>query len=82
MTTEHPDAETRMLEIWSDVLQVGDVTLDDDLMDLGGDSLTAMTLISRIAAVFGTELELWELLDAGTPRLVLERVSPPTGAVL
>lgn len=74
MATENPD-EARMLHIWGETLQVTDVGLDDDLIDLGGDSLTAMTMVSRIAAAFGVELELWDLLDAGTPRRVLETVS-------
>lgn len=75
MATENPDDEARMLQIWREALHVTDLSLDDDLIDVGGDSLTAMTMVSRIAAAFGVELELWDLLDAGTPRRVLETVS-------
>lgn len=74
MATGNADDEVRMLQIWADALQVSDIALDDDLIDLGGDSLTAMTMVSRIAADFGVELELWDLLDAGTPRRLLATV--------
>lgn len=63
--------QTQLLRLWSEVMQSGPVDLDNDFIEFGGDSLVAMTLISRISGEFGVELDLWELLDAGTPRKVL-----------
>ena len=73
------DDETRILRLWTESLQSGPVALDDDLVELGGDSLVAMTLISRINAEFGVELELWDLLDAGTPRRMLAAIQRSHG---
>jgi len=72
------DSEERLVRLWGEVLQTAAVDLDDDLIESGGDSLTAMTLISRISGEFGVELELWDLLDAGTPRRVLEIIQRPS----
>ncbi|WEO77307.1 phosphopantetheine-binding protein [Cryobacterium sp. SO2] len=72
--TDPQQDEATMLHLWSEVLQISSVGLDDDLIDIGGDSLTAMTLLSKITAEFGVELELWDLLDAGTPRRLLDVV--------
>lgn len=71
----NPVDEERLLRAWAEVMQSGPVGLDDDFVEFGGDSLVAMTLISRIAGDFGVELDVWQLLDAGTPRNVLATIA-------
>ena len=66
--------EERMVAIWRDVFRAGDIGLDTDLVETGADSLNAMTLISRISAEFGVEVEMWDLFDAATPRGALHLV--------
>jgi acyl carrier protein len=57
----------QMLAIWSDVLGLEDIAPDDDFYYLGGHSLHAIRLVSRVKAVFGTELSMASVLSARTP---------------
>jgi acyl-CoA synthetase (AMP-forming)/AMP-acid ligase II/acyl carrier protein len=67
--------------IWRDVLGVTRVSLDDDFLDMGGDSLGATRFIARVRAALGCSLSYRELFDHGTVRrlawLLVERVSVP-----
>jgi amino acid adenylation domain-containing protein len=45
-------------QIWSDVLQVEDITPDDDLFDLGGHSLSVARIAGRIEEDCGVQLGL------------------------
>lgn len=58
----------RMVEIWRSVLRDVEVGLDSHLLDLGGTSLTAVRIRSRVLAEFGKEIELVDFLDHPTPR--------------
>jgi acyl-coenzyme A synthetase/AMP-(fatty) acid ligase/acyl carrier protein len=44
--------------IWSSILGVSGVTLSDEFLELGGDSIRAMQCLSRIRGVFGVEVSL------------------------
>jgi amino acid adenylation domain-containing protein len=52
--------------LFAEVLGVPAVGIDDSFFDLGGDSLLAMRLLSRIRAVFGTGPQIQEFFDAPT----------------
>lgn len=54
----HTDTERALLEIWSAVLEIDGIRVDDDFLALGGDSLSAMRCINRIRSVSGVELSL------------------------
>ncbi|WP_196279298.1 non-ribosomal peptide synthetase [Catellatospora vulcania] len=60
-----PQQQT-VLALFADVLGVEHVGLHDDFFDLGGDSLLATRLISRVRAALGVELGIRALFDSPT----------------
>src|SRR6266567_1598859 len=45
-------------QVWSDVLQAGEIEATQNFFDLGGDSLKAIEVISRLQALLNVELPL------------------------
>jgi acyl transferase domain-containing protein/acyl carrier protein len=78
-------AEATICALWQDALGIDEIGIDDDFFDLGGNSLTAVQLVSRIADQFRTELAVAELFDARTPRVLAvhieERLIEQVGAM-
>ncbi|WP_219536740.1 non-ribosomal peptide synthetase [Nonomuraea guangzhouensis] len=60
--------------LFAEVLGVPDVGPDDDFFSLGGRSLTAVKLLSRVRAVFKAGLQVRAIFDAPTPALLARRV--------
>jgi amino acid adenylation domain-containing protein/natural product biosynthesis luciferase-like monooxygenase protein len=58
--------ETAVAEIWAQVLQRGRIGLQDDFFLLGGHSLMATQVISRVRSTYGLELPLRVLFEAPT----------------
>lgn len=57
---EMSETEAVVLAIWKDVLKQPDVRTSDNFLDLGGDSLAAMSCISRINKHYQIEFALEE----------------------
>lgn len=73
---ETPDA-LALVELFGDVLRVdptNPVGMRDDFFTLGGHSLTAVELLSRIHRQFRTEISLREIFEHPTPERLLERI--------
>jgi amino acid adenylation domain-containing protein len=58
--------EEGLAEIWSALLGVGPIGLDDDFFALGGHSLLATQLVSRVRQRFGVDLPLHGLFELRT----------------
>ncbi len=58
--------QTKLAGIWKDVLALDQVGIDDNFFDLGGHSLTAAQIISRLIQAFQLELPLKSLFQAPT----------------
>ena len=69
------DAERAMAEVWSEVLGLERVGMDDDFFDLGGHSLLGVRLLARVRQRFGRVLPLGELFRGPTPRALAAAVT-------
>ncbi|UHA72708.1 non-ribosomal peptide synthetase [Paenibacillus sp. 481] len=62
------DIEQRIAAIWKDVLKVNDISVTDNFFRLGGHSLTATILVSRLQKEFKVQYPLRELFTKPTIR--------------
>ena len=60
------DIEKLLAEIWAEVLAIHRVGIHDNFFDLGGHSLAASRVISRVIQSFRLDLPVKELFDAPT----------------
>ncbi|MCZ4521276.1 non-ribosomal peptide synthase/polyketide synthase [Rhodococcus ruber] len=60
------DIERTVAEVFAQVLGVERVGLDDDFFELGGNSLIATQLVSRLGVALDTRIAVRELFDAST----------------
>jgi amino acid adenylation domain-containing protein len=72
-------AEQVIARIWSDLLGLDRVGVDDRFLDVGGHSLLAVQVASRLTTVFQTEIPLQFLLDNPTVGGVAERLAQLCG---
>ncbi|MEB3358048.1 MAG: amino acid adenylation domain-containing protein [Synechococcales bacterium] len=66
--------EEAIAAIWTDVLGLETVGVNDNFFDLGGHSLLATQVLSRLREVFQVELPLRQLFDAHTVAEIAEVV--------
>jgi len=60
------DNEKRLHQIWCQLLKLDTIGINDNFFDLGGHSLTASRLVSRVRDTFNTNLPLRSLFDEPT----------------
>lgn len=58
--------ERELAEIWAEVLGLDRVGIHDDFLALGGDSLRATQVISRVQGLLGADIALRAFFEAGT----------------
>jgi len=58
--------EKELAKIWAEVLSTDEVGIHDDFFDLGGHSLSATRIISRVIATFELQLPVRALFDSPT----------------
>jgi amino acid adenylation domain-containing protein len=66
--------EQTVAQAWCDVLGVAAVGLDDDFFDLGGSSLQATQVLSRLHASLGVDLSVQTFFEASTLEALAARV--------
>ena len=62
------DIEKELTDIWKDTLRLDDVGQDDNFLDLGGDSISAMMTLNRIERRYGIQLKFADFFRHGTIR--------------
>ena len=63
---EENDLESRLAEIWEELLGVDQVGAEDDFFSLGGHSFIAVQLITRIRTIYGIEVPLGSVFENPT----------------
>jgi thioesterase domain-containing protein/NAD(P)-dependent dehydrogenase (short-subunit alcohol dehydrogenase family)/acyl carrier protein len=71
--------EAKLAEFWADLLGTDDIASSDDFFDLGGHSLSAVRLFSRIRKEWGADLPLSALFQAPTLGQLAELVRAEAG---
>ncbi|HEY0601403.1 MAG TPA: amino acid adenylation domain-containing protein [Herpetosiphonaceae bacterium] len=66
--------EQLLANIWADVLHVGEVGVTDNFFSLGGNSLLATLLVSRMREAFQVDLPVRTLFEAPTIAGLLQRI--------
>jgi FkbH-like protein len=78
VATPRTETERTLVAIWSDVLGVAEVGIEDDYVnDLGGTSLLAVSVFARIARELGVRLPLATLVEAPTIAALGGRIDQP-----
>ena len=74
--------ESLLMGIWKEVLEIDDLAIDDNYVDIGGESLSALMIISRIKTNIKVVITMREFLDNLTVRhlakLVEDRIKHAT----
>ena len=66
------DVERRLAAIWSAKMNVRSVGVNDDFLELGGDSLSVLSIIAAIETEFGRPLDVYEFMSAASVRQLAE----------
>src|SRR5439155_17969945 len=72
--------EAAMLGIWSSVLDVADLSPDDDFVKSGGDSLAAMQLVVDVLDTLGVAIPVSSLFEEGSTARSMAALVERSGA--
>lgn len=64
------DVERKLVEIWRTILELDEVGTTESFFDLGGDSLSVITLLAAAETEFGCEIQVPDLLRDPTIRSI------------
>lgn len=72
--TPRTKSEEVIAAIWSELLKIDGIGIEDDFFDLGADSLTATALVAKLRSIFGVDLSLASLFERPTVAGIAEIV--------
>ena len=76
----HLPAEQTIAEIWSELLGIEQIGAHDSFLELGGDSLLAVRLISRLRDAFNQNVPLRLIFEASTVAELAKAIEPQSEA--
>ncbi|WP_027170194.1 hybrid non-ribosomal peptide synthetase/type I polyketide synthase [Mesorhizobium sp. WSM3224] len=79
-TSDEAALDRQIAEVYQDILGLDDVSLTDSFFDLGGDSLSALSVIDRIEQLTGERLAISQLWERQTPTAVAMALSKARGS--
>jgi amino acid adenylation domain-containing protein/non-ribosomal peptide synthase protein (TIGR01720 family) len=65
-TAPRTDTERQLAAIWMQVLEVDRIGVDDRFLDLGGNSLKAILMVSRVLKAMGTKITIRHVFEHDT----------------
>ena len=66
--------EEKVLKVWEFVLERKDISINDNFFSLGGDSLKAISVASKINEILDIELDIIDIFDHPTIALLAQKV--------
>lgn len=66
-TVPETETQSRLVNLWTEVLGIDHIGIHDPFLELGGDSLLAMQLSMDIDSQFGVQIPQWKLYERKTP---------------
>ncbi len=72
------ELELAIAQVWQELLGINRIGRHDDFFELGGDSLVATQIISRLRKNLGVELPIASLFEMPTVSKLAERLRPPS----
>jgi thioesterase domain-containing protein/acyl carrier protein len=72
--------EMMLVEIWQELLGTGEIGIKDDFFDLGGDSLRAVQMVTRVETEFGVRLPLASMFGNATIEALASALRELTGS--
>jgi tetratricopeptide (TPR) repeat protein/acyl carrier protein len=76
-TSPRNEIEFRLRQIWTRTLGVKNISIHDNFFDLGGNSLLAVSLLTKVEAKFGQTLPISALLAAPTIEAFARQLTLP-----
>ncbi|CAI6068591.1 Plipastatin synthase subunit B [Paenibacillus sp. JJ-100] len=74
------DTEKALVSIWMEILEIKRVSIEDNFFTLGGHSLKATILVSRIQGELGVDVTVRDIFEYPTVALLAERIREMNGA--
>ncbi|WP_432158518.1 acyl carrier protein [Streptomyces sp. bgisy153] len=73
------EVERLLIEVWEQALDIKGIGIDDDFIELGGDSVAAVEILTETEKRLGTEVGVDELFECGTVRELSARLEGKAG---
>ncbi|MBF0101539.1 MAG: amino acid adenylation domain-containing protein [Desulfobacterales bacterium] len=68
------ETEAKLADMWKEVLNLETVGVNHPFFEIGGNSLSAIRIISKIFKTFGTEITIRDFFDHSTVRKLSEKI--------